>query len=264
MSYSGRKEAIPKGVERLKEAMRMIEQAGRVFALTGAGVSTLCGIPDFRTDKSGIWERFEQSKIFDIDVFRREPHLFYEFAREYIYTMKYVKPGAAHLFLAELERRGMLCGIATQNIDGLHQAAGSKVVFELHGSPRSSHCILCGRRYSQEDTEERLKDVPYPACDCGGPIKPDVIFYGELLPEKTLRGAIEEATSCALLLVLGTSLVVYPAASIPQIALSSGARALIFNKTPTQFDDEAAIVIREDLKDVCEFLLDHLYSKNGR
>jgi len=255
---------IPKKVESLEEAMRMIEQAGRVFALTGAGVSTLCGIPDFRTDKSGIWDRFEQSKIFDIDVFRREPHLFYEFAREYIYTMKNVKPGAAHLLLAELERRGMLCGVATQNIDGLHQAAGSKVVFELHGNPRSSHCILCGRKYSLEDTEERLKDVSYPACDCGGPIKPDVIFYGEPLPERTLREAIEEAMSSALLLVLGTSLVVYPAASIPHFALSSGARLLIFNKTPTPFDGEATIIIREDLKDVCEFLLDYLYSKNGR
>ena len=241
-----------------QEVMRKIKGSKRVFALTGAGVSTLSGIPDFRTDKSGVWERFDQTKIFNIDVFLRKPELFYEFAREYIFTMRTVKPSAVHYFLAELEKRGLLSGIATQNIDGLHQAAGSKNVFELHGHVRTSHCTLCERGYSQSETEERLGDNLYPSCDCGGPIKPDVVFYGEMLPEEALAGSFREAQTCDLLLVLGTSLVVYPAAYVPQHALKGGAEMIIFNKTPTPFDPHASIILRDDLKEISETFLEFL------
>jgi NAD-dependent deacetylase len=240
-----------------KQILVLIEKAQCIFALTGAGVSALSGIPDFRTDKSGVWDRFDQTKIFDIDFFHREPALFYEFAREYIYTMKNVKPNVCHFLLAEMERRGKLTGVATQNIDGLHQAAGSIHVFELHGSPGVSHCIDCHRAYSPEETEKRLSGRPYPVCDCGAPIKPDVVFYGEQLPQEALSGAMGEAMRCDLLLVLGTSLVVYPAAMIPEMAGRNGAKIVLFNKTPTPLDPIAELIIRDDLKDACQPLLEH-------
>lgn len=241
-----------------KKILDMIESAGCIFALTGAGVSTLSGIPDFRTDKSGVWDRFDQTKIFNIDVFYSNPGLFYKFAREYIYTMKNVKPNVCHFLLADMERRGKLTGIATQNIDGLHQAAGSINVFELHGSPLASHCIECNRPFSLEETEERLLGRSYPVCDCGAPIKPDVVFYGEQLPQDALSGTIRETMGCDLLLVLGTSLVVYPAAMIPEMAYRNGAKIVIFNKTPTPLDHIADLINRDDLKDACQLLMDHL------
>jgi NAD-dependent deacetylase len=241
-----------------KKALDMIEEAEYVFSLTGAGVSTLSGIPDFRTDTSGVWDRFDQTRIFDINVFRSEPQLFYEFAKEYIYTFKNVKPNPSHFLLAELEKMGKVSGVATQNIDGLHQAAGSIHVYELHGHPRSSHCLECNSKFSLEETELRLENRPYPSCDCGGIIKPDVVFYGEMLPRHALIGAMEEATHCDLLLVLGTSLVVYPAASIPEIALQNGANIIIFNKTPTPLDHRASLIIMDDLKEVCQPMLDYL------
>lgn len=238
------------------EIFERIKSAQRIFALTGAGVSTLSGIPDFRTDKSGIWERFDQSRIFNIETFRKSPHLFYEFAKEWIYGLKDIKPASTHILLAEMEKRGMLRGIATQNIDGLHQEAGSNTVYELHGHSRSSHCIECGRKYFREDTIQRLMNAPYPACDCKGAIKPDVVFYGEQLPSSALEASIQEAMMCDLLLVMGTSLVVYPAALIPQYAISSGSTMILFNKTWTPFDDNADLIVRDDLKDVCDALLD--------
>lgn len=240
-----------------KKILGIIEKAGCIFALTGAGVSTLSGIPDFRTDTSGVWDRFDQTKIFDIDVFNSEPELFYEFAREYIYTMKNVKPNVCHFLLADMERRGELTGVATQNIDGLHQAAGSVNVFELHGSPSASRCIDCNRAYSLEETERRLSGRLYPMCDCGSPIKPDVVFYGEQLPHEALSGAMREAMRCDLLLVMGTSLVVYPAAMIPEMAVRNGAKVVLFNKTPTPLDPIAELIIRDDLKDACQPLLDY-------
>ena len=240
-----------------RKVLDRIEAAGSLFALTGAGVSTLSGIPDFRTDKSGVWDRFDQTKIFDIDVFRREPHLFYEFAREYIYALKNAKPNVAHFLLAEMEARGKLSGIATQNIDGLHQAAGSQNVYELHGHPRSSHCLSCGQAFSMAQTEQRLENRSYPSCDCGGVIKPDVVFYGENLPQDALSGAMQEAARCDLLLVLGTSLVVYPAAMIPELAARSGAKIVVFNKTITPLDHLADHTIRDDLKDVCQILFEY-------
>lgn len=243
-----------------KEILNIIRNSSRTFALTGAGVSTLSGIPDFRTDASGVWDRFDRNVIFDIDVFRRSPHLFYEFAREYIFSMKDVRPSEAHYFLAELEKKGMLSGVATQNIDGLHQAAGSKKVYELHGNPEISHCMSCGAEYSMDATVKRLEGAKWPECDCGGVIKPDVVFYGEQLPENALEGSMNEALRCDLLLVLGTSLVVYPAASLPQIALRSGAAIIIFNKTPTPFDPYAEITVEQDLKEVCESLLQGMNS----
>ena len=229
-----------------------------MFALTGAGVSTLSGIPDFRTDTSGVWDRFDRDVIFNIEVFRQKPQLFYEFAREYIFTMKDVRPSEVHFFLAELEKQGLLSGVATQNIDGLHQAAGSKNVYELHGNPNASHCIQCGKVYSMEQTQKMLEGADWPVCDCGGAIKPDVVFYGEQLPQDALGGSINEAMHCDLLLVLGTSLMVYPAASIPHIALQSGAKIIIFNKTPTPFDPYAELTVQEDLGYVCRALLQNL------
>lgn len=245
-----------------EKVMELLQCSKRGFALTGAGVSTLSGIPDFRTDDSGIWDRFDRDRIFNISVFYRHPELFYEFAREQIYGLHNAKPSEAHLLLAELEKRGMINAVATQNIDGLHHEAGSETVYELHGHARSSHCIDCGRYYSIEETVERLKDVEYPLCDCGSPIKPDVIFYGEQLPVDALNRSMSLAQKCDLLLVMGTSLVVYPVAFIPQLAKESGASIIIFNKTETPFDSQADVVIRDDLKEASNDLMGRLKSSD--
>ncbi|HPB31287.1 MAG TPA: NAD-dependent protein deacylase [Candidatus Sumerlaeota bacterium] len=241
--------------EKYRRAWDLISSSRRTLALTGAGISTLCGIPDFRTDQSGVWDRHDRETIFDIEYFKKNPGPFYDFAKEYIYAFGDILPGEAHLWLARLAEKGLLSAIATQNIDGLHQKAGSKTVYELHGHARSSHCLQCRRRYESGEVVEIMTRMAVPHCSCTGVIKPDVIFYGEPLPEDALESAYHEASRCDLLLVMGTSLAVYPAAYIPNIALNSRAHMIIMNVTSTSMDSHASLVIHDDLRDVCTAML---------
>jgi NAD-dependent deacetylase len=207
-------------------------------ALTGAGVSTESGIPDFRSAE-GIWAKYDPYEVGSIDAFRREPERVWEFYALRLGVLRDAEPNPAHLALAELERRGLLGAVVTQNVDGLHQAAGSRDVVEVHGSIGSAACLACGRR--EADVRPLL---PLPACaECGAVLKPGVVMFGELLPVAAIERATELARGAALLLVVGTSLQVWPVAGLPEETLATGGKLAIVNQEPTPFDARANLVI---------------------
>lgn len=217
----------------------LISTAGRVAVFTGAGVSTLCGIPDFRSP-GGIYSRVDPDRIFAIDEFRRDPSYFYTEAREFIYGMGDKEPGPVHRVCAELERRGLCTGIITQNIDMLHQKAGARRVIELHGSPASHTCPGCGSRTGFAEIAAVVRQREVPRCPvCGGVPKPDITFFGEMLPPGALEGALALAAASDLLLVLGSSLLVHPAAGVPVATLQAGGRIAIVNRESTPLDRHA-------------------------
>ncbi len=221
-----------------------IKSAQHVGCLTGAGVSTLCGIPDFRGPQ-GLYKQPNAERIFDIDWFDRDPSVYYNGCRELVYGLGAFEPGPVHRALKLLEDRGRLDGIATQNIDMLHQKAGSSRVYEVHGSPMVHHCRLCGDEKSYDEIQAMLGnlsgggDLVVPRCSCGGAYKPDITFFGESLPEAAFRSAQELAIRSDVFLVLGTSLTVFPAAGLPRLTLQAGGKVFIVNAQPTSLDDYA-------------------------
>lgn len=243
--------------EKLRKAVQYLLNSRFAVAFTGAGISTESGIPDFRS-KNGLWNRFRiitlQEFLFDIEA-RQE---FWRMKKELIGQLLKAGPNQAHLALAELEKMGYLKYIITQNIDGLHQLAGSQNVVELHGNNHEAVCLSCDRKYSINEIYGRLiegeKDI---LCyECGGIIKPKVIFFGEPMPERQMLVATEAANSCDLMFVIGSSLQVEPAASIPRIAYRSGAKLIFINKTETDWDYMAEITFHDFagkvLKDILE------------
>ena len=211
----------------------------------GAGMSTESGIPDFRS-ANGIYNQklnrtFSPEEMASHDFFLSHPEEFFAFYRERFVYLD-AKPNAGHLALAELERRGILTAVITQNIDGLHQIAGSKVVYELHGSIRRSYCVKCGKKYGVDFI---LNNIPIPHCDCGGIVKPDVVLYGESLDNDTITNSIQAMLSADTLIVGGTSLIVYPAAGL--IDYFRGQHLILINKTATRADSDAELVIRENI-----------------
>ena len=232
----------------MKTLLDAIEKAGCVAAMTGAGVSTLCGIPDFRGPK-GLYRNPDAERIFDIDWFDRDPSVYYRGCSELVYGLGAFKPGPVHDALRRLELAGRLDGIITQNIDMLHQKAGSTRVWEVHGSPIMHHCRRCGRGVSfdevmtmidQNGGTSALSDGYVPRCACGGPFKPDITFFGEALPEEAFVRSQELAMRADVMLVLGTSLTVFPAAGLPRLTLQRGGKVFIVNAQPTPLDDFAA------------------------
>jgi len=194
----------------------MIKKAQKICLLSGAGISTNAGIPDFRGPK-GLYRTAgidNPERIFDISYFHRDPSLFYKFHKEFLKALQQIKPTFAHYFFAQLEEKGKLIGIITQNIDSLHQRAGSKKVYEIHGGVWESYCIKCGKKFNYEESFKKTMKEEIPHCDsCGGVIKPDIVFFGE--PVKYLDKCIELARESDLFFVVGSSLVVTPAALIP-------------------------------------------------
>lgn len=211
-------------------------------ALTGAGISTLCGIPDFRGPQ-GLYKQKDAERIFDIDWFDRDPSIYYRGCRELVYGLKNFKPGPVHKALRHLEELGLLAGIATQNIDMLHQKAGSTNVWEVHGSPILHHCRHCGKPASFEEICALLEGKPddfVPRCEkCAAAYKPDITFFGESLPETAFAQAQSLAIRADVMLVLGTSLTVFPAAGLPRLTLQKGGKVFIVNSQPTSLDDYA-------------------------
>lgn len=230
-------------IDKLKNAVNC---AKRIVFFGGAGVSTESGIPDFRST-DGLYNRkyaYPPETILSHTFFVNNTAEFYRFYFDkMIYTN--AQPNAAHKKLAELEKNGKLAAVITQNIDGLHQAAGSKNVFELHGSVHRNYCEKCGKFYSLEDILKFAPDVPH--CSCGGVIKPDVVLYEEPLNDKILSGAISEIENSDLLIIGGTSLNVYPAAGL--ITYAKGKIALV-NKTPTPYDRYAEIAVNRPIGEV--------------
>ena len=228
-------------MEKLIEALRTAKHVG---CLTGAGVSTLCGIPDFRGPQ-GLYKQPNAERIFDIDWFDRDPSVYYNGCAELVYGLDRFTPGPVHRALRHLEDLGILKGIATQNIDMLHQKAGSSNVYEVHGSPILHHCRRCGDEKTFGEIMEMLKGGGVPRCRCGGAYKPDITFFGESLPEAAFASAQSLAIRSDVFLVLGTSLTVFPAAGLPHLTLQAGGKVFIVNAQPTSLDEYAAGVYRD-------------------
>ena len=239
----------------------LILKSERIVVLSGAGISTESGIPDFRSYKSGLWNHFPAEDILYIENFRRNPEVFYNFALQSFDKIFDAKPNSTHYLLARMERKGKLKAVITQNIDNLHQNAGSTSVIELHGNYLTSTCIKCGRKYRTIDLFSKYKmSKTIPLCtSCYGLIKPDVIFFGEMLPEIALNNAFKESKSSDLFIIVGSSIVVSPASFLPEEAHSSGAKVIILNMEPTSYDKNAEVVINDKLSNITTKLEQFLY-----
>ena len=220
----------------------IIREAQPCVVLTGAGVSTESGIPDFRSP-GGIWAQFDPLEYGSIHAFRSDPEKIWRFYAPRFSMLTAAEPNAAHVALAELERRGLVAAVVTQNIDLLHERAGSSDVVEVHGSIRTSSCLRCGRSYPLPEVLALLDDGVPRCADCGKVLKPDVVFFGELLPLEAMNRATRLAREAALLLVVGSSLEVYPVAGLPEETLASGGRLAIVNRGSTPYDGRAEVRI---------------------
>ena len=234
----------------------LVRSAGSVVALTGAGISVPSGIPDFRSPGTGIWEHVDPMAVAHIDAWRADPERFWSFYGERFATLGDKRPNGAHEALVELQRRGMLDGVVTQNIDMLHRRAGTRELVEVHGSIASSSCLACGRRFELQEVIARLAgDGVVPACDCGRPLKPDIVLFGELLPAAAIDRASELASRADLLLCIGSSLEVHPVAGLPGLTLRAGGTLAIVTQGPTPWDDRAAIKLDGDVEHELRALL---------
>jgi NAD-dependent deacetylase len=225
-------------------AAELISAARHGVALTGAGVSAESGIPTFRGE-GGLWTKYDPVKVASIGYFMADPAAYWTVSKERGRVALAAKPNPAHRALAQLETIGHLVAIATQNTDGLHQDSGSRKVIELHGSGRTVQCLDCGCRERRAEVQQRLDDEMPPRCrGCGGGfLKPTVVLFGEAMPQSEIQEALALAREADVMLVVGSSLVVYPAAEIPLVAARGGARLILINAEPTPYDRIADVVI---------------------
>jgi NAD-dependent protein deacetylase/lipoamidase len=226
----------------------LIRESRCTVALTGAGISVPSGIPDFRTPGEGIWEKVNPMEVAHIDAFRRDPARFWGFYRQRLQMLEEKEPNGAHETLAELERRDLLEAVITQNIDTLHTKAGSERVIEVHGSIRTSSCQSCGASYETTQIEELFAEDGAAVCSsCGGPVKPDVVLFGEMLPADAIAEAEALAQRADLMLCIGSSLEVFPVAGLPSVTLRSGGGIAVITIGPTQFDSNAVVRMDGDV-----------------
>ncbi len=227
-----------------ERAAELLGASRRGVALTGAGVSAESGIPTFR-GAGGLWTKYDPVKVSSIDTFLADPGAYWRVSKDRGRVALAARPNAGHEALARLEATGHLGAVVTQNTDGLHQDAGSKRVIELHGSGRTVECLVCGRREPRADVQARLDVEMPPLCRiCGSAVlKPTVVLFGEAMPQAAVREAFELAEAADVILVVGTSLVVYPAAEVPLVARRAGVPMIVVNAEPTPFDRFAEVVI---------------------
>jgi NAD-dependent protein deacetylase/lipoamidase len=243
---------VTDAVSRLAELVR---DARACVVLTGAGISTESGIPDYRS-QTGLWTRIDPMEYASIDAFRSDPAKVWSHYGPRLESLLAAEPNEGHRALAELQERGIVHAIVTQNVDMLHTRAGSRDVVEVHGSIRTASCQVCGARYTVDQVLELL---PFPTCPvCDGVLKPDVVFFGELLPQRAMDQAYELAAAADLLLVVGSTLEVYPVAGLPETTLTSGGRLAIVNRGSTQYDDAADVVIDDGAGATLSALADQL------
>lgn len=234
----------------------LIRGADSVVALTGAGVSVPSGIPDFRSPESGLWEKVDPMEVAHIDAFHRDTRRFWGFYRPRFAELDGKLPNRAHEVLAELESLGRLDGIVTQNIDRLHSKAGSDRVIEVHGSIATSSCTTCRTSYPLENVGELFDSDGIATCACCmGKVKPDVVLFGELLPEEAMVEAQRLCAAADLLLCVGSSLEVYPVAGLPEMTLASGGEIAIVTQGPTPYDGEAKLKLDGDVVEELEAVL---------
>jgi NAD-dependent deacetylase len=229
----------------------LISESSSVVALTGAGISVPSGIPDFRSPGTGLWEKVDPMEVAHIDVFRRDPERFWHFYGDRFQTLEDKVPNGAHEALVKLERAGRLEAVITQNIDRLHAKAGTLELVEVHGTIDHSSCLVCGARHPLAAVRARqaADAAGVPRCDCGHPLKPDVVLFGEYLPELALKRAEALAASADLMLCVGSSLEVYPVAQLPAVTLDAGGRLAIVTQGATPFDRRAAVRCGGDVVD---------------
>ena len=235
----------------------LIRDARRVVALTGAGISVPSGIPDFRSPGTGLWANVDPMEVAHIDAWRRDPERFWRFYGHRFHVLDGKEPNAAHAALVELERRGRLAAVVTQNIDMLHRKAGTRELVEVHGSVATSSCLRDGARYPLAEVKRRLAADPagIPRCDCGAPLKPDVVLFGEWLPEAAIDRAFALAADADVLLCVGSSLEVHPVAQLPGVTHAGGGAVALVTQGPTPWDGRAAVKLDGDVVAELEALL---------
>ena len=223
----------------MKQLLNLLRNSCKTTVFTGAGVSTLSGISDFRGPNgiyNKLWNGYHVEDILSLDCFLARPDLFYTWAKEFIYSADEFQPNTVHTVLAEWEKLCLIDSVYTQNIDNLHQRAGSRKVYEIHGGASCHHCLKCGHTYNYNEIFPVVMQGKVPMCSCNGLIKPDIVFYGENLDEKLLQKAFADFNSSELIIVLGSSLTVYPAAELPMSAAKCGIKTVICNAQPTLID----------------------------
>jgi NAD-dependent deacetylase len=227
----------------------MLREARSALVLTGAGVSVPSGIPDFRSPGTGIWEKVDPMEVAHIDAFRRQPDRFWQFYGDRFASLVHKQPNAAHFAIAELERRGVIRGVVTQNVDRLHRRAGSQNVIEVHGSIEWSVCPECGGRTGLERVLEIIAEHPgAPECPaCIAPLKPDVVLFGEMLPEQAISDAHALAAEADLIVCVGSSLEVFPVASLPGVTLAAGGKIALITQGTTPYDRDAEVKLDGDV-----------------
>lgn len=236
----------------IEDAAELIRKANRAIVLTGAGISTPSGIPDFRSEGTGLWSRDEPLEVASLSTFRTSPERFFEWFRPLASQIFYARPNAAHQALAALEESGFVKTVITQNIDALHQKAGSKCVVETHGTMKTLTCTRCYRTFESEPFfKSFIEHGTIPTCaGCSGVLKPDVILFGEQLPHAAWVQAQRAARQCDLILVAGSSLEVLPVAGLPMQAIDHGAHLIVINNTPTYINVRADIVIMQNVESI--------------
>jgi len=249
----------------IRTGSQIIKEARKILVFSGAGMSTESGIPDFRSP-GGVWSKYNPSDFYFDKIISSEKtrEKYWEMSTEFYDTMKYAAPNRAHLAIKTLENSGKLLAIVTQNIDNLHQKAGNspEKIIEIHGTAFSVSCLSCGKKYDRADIQDRLNSgVKVPYCDdCSGILKPDTISFGQAMPQDKMADALRYASECDLCIVLGSSLVVYPAASVPAQAVQNGAKLIIINRDETPLDAEADLVCHESVSDALEQMVENLNS----
>jgi NAD-dependent deacetylase len=235
------------------EAERLAELLGQstsAVALTGAGISVPSGIPDFRSPGTGMWEKVDPMEVATIQAFHADPRRFWSFYRPRFAALGDKRPNAAHEALVELESRGKLEGVITQNVDRLHRKAGTRRLVEVHGSIETSSCTCCGASWSLQDVEDIFDEDGVAVCSlCQGYVKPDVVLFGEMLPEGAMAEAQRLAAGADLMLCVGSSLEVYPVAALPELTLAAGGGLAIVTQGRTPYDSRAAVRMDRDVVD---------------
>ncbi len=226
----------------------LLRESRSTVVLTGAGVSVPSGIPDFRSPGTGLWENVDPFEVAHIDAFHADTARFWSFYRPRLGQLASKRPNAAHLALAELESRGLIDGVITQNIDRLHGAAGSRNVVEVHGSIATSSCTTCSASYPEAALGDLFGAEGVAYCDlCNGKVKPDVVLFGELLPDRAMAEATQLCERADLVICVGSSLEVYPVAGLPSTALNRGAKLAIITQGPTPYDPDATVKLGGDV-----------------
>ena len=236
----------------IAKTARIIRSSNRGVVLTGAGISTPSGIPDFRSKGSGLWNRYDPQEVASLSVFRYHPEKFFAWMRSLALEILQAIPNPAHIALAHLEQAGRITTLITQNIDGLHTRAGSTNVLEVHGSLQTLTCIGCYQQYNSSGfIEPYLEYGEIPRCpECHNTLKPDVVLFEEQLPARTWLKARHSVRNCDLMLVTGSSLEVMPVAGLPMKAVEHGAKLIVINDSPTYIDERADVVLRGDVAEI--------------